>query len=108
MRGQSTSGCPIGPHSPSELESTLHRTHRVTRVLLGIPLGLANFKLIPSDLPSCGRDILSLEEAERHGLWRRVTMQPHSCVSREATLGTRTRMRMVRRADASGRAQLGP
>src|ERR687895_1148101 len=47
--------------------------HLVTGVLLcltiiGIPLGLANFKLIPVTLRPFGRDIVSIEEAERQGL----------------------------------------
>ena len=47
--------------------------HLVTGVLLcltiiGIPLGLANFKLIPVTFRPFGRDIVSIEEAERQGL----------------------------------------
>ena len=47
--------------------------HLITGVLLcltiiGIPLGLANFKLIPVTLRPFGRDIVSIEEAERRGL----------------------------------------
>ena len=47
--------------------------HVVTGALLcltiiGIPLGLANFKLIPVTLQPFGRDIVSIEEAERRGL----------------------------------------
>jgi uncharacterized membrane protein YccF (DUF307 family) len=47
--------------------------HVVTGILLcitiiGIPLGLANFKLIPVSLRPFGRDIVSIEEAERRGL----------------------------------------
>jgi uncharacterized membrane protein YccF (DUF307 family) len=47
--------------------------HIVTGVLLcltliGIPLGLANFKLIPVTFRPFGRDIVSIEEAERQGL----------------------------------------
>jgi uncharacterized membrane protein YccF (DUF307 family) len=47
--------------------------HLVTGVLLcltliGIPLGLANFKLIPITFRPFGRDIVSIEEAERRGL----------------------------------------
>jgi uncharacterized membrane protein YccF (DUF307 family) len=53
--------------------------HLVTGVLLcltiiGIPLGLANFKLIPVTLRPFGRDIISIEEAERQGLEQQVTM----------------------------------
>ena len=36
--------------------------------IIGIPLGLANFKLIPVTLTPFGRDIVSIEEAERQGL----------------------------------------
>ena len=47
--------------------------HLVTGVLLcitiiGIPLGLANFKLIPISLTPMGREILSAEEARALGL----------------------------------------
>jgi uncharacterized membrane protein YccF (DUF307 family) len=53
--------------------------HLVTGVLLcltiiGIPLGLANLKLIPVTLRPFGRDIVSIEEAERQGLEQEVTM----------------------------------
>ena len=46
--------------------------HMVTGVLLcvtiiGIPLGLANFKLIPVTFRPFGRDIVSIEDAERRG-----------------------------------------
>jgi uncharacterized membrane protein YccF (DUF307 family) len=52
--------------------------HLITGVLLcltiiGIPLGLANFKLIPVTFRPFGRDIVSIEEAERQGL-------PHKAV----------------------------
>jgi uncharacterized membrane protein YccF (DUF307 family) len=36
--------------------------------LIGIPLGLANFKLIPVTFRPFGREIVSIEEAERQGL----------------------------------------
>jgi len=53
--------------------------HIVTGVLLcltliGIPLGLANFKLIPVTFRPFGRDIVSTEEAERQGLPQQVVM----------------------------------
>ena len=53
--------------------------HLVTGALLcltiiGIPLGLANFKLIPVTFRPFGRDIVSIEEAERQGLSQQVTM----------------------------------
>jgi uncharacterized membrane protein YccF (DUF307 family) len=53
--------------------------HVVTGVLLcltliGIPLGLANFKLIPVTFRPFGRDIVSIEEAERQGLTQQVVM----------------------------------
>jgi uncharacterized membrane protein YccF (DUF307 family) len=42
--------------------------------LIGIPLGLANFKLIPVSLLPFGRDIVSYEEARRLGLQPLVTV----------------------------------
>jgi uncharacterized membrane protein YccF (DUF307 family) len=42
--------------------------------LIGIPLGLANFKLIPVTFRPFGRDIVSVEEAERQGLQQQVVM----------------------------------
>jgi uncharacterized membrane protein YccF (DUF307 family) len=53
--------------------------HIVTGVLLcvtiiGIPLGLANFKLIPVTLRPFGRDIVSIEEAERRGLHQQAAV----------------------------------
>jgi uncharacterized membrane protein YccF (DUF307 family) len=53
--------------------------HIVTGVLLcltliGIPLGLANFKLIPVTFRPFGRDIVSIEEAERQGLPHRAVV----------------------------------
>ena len=54
--------------------------HVITGLLLcltiiGIPLGLANFKLIPVTFRPFGRDIVSIEEAERQGLPQQVTMR---------------------------------
>jgi uncharacterized membrane protein YccF (DUF307 family) len=56
--------------------------HVVTGVLLcltiiGIPLGLANFKLIPVTFRPFGRDILSIEEAARQGLPQQVALPVH-------------------------------
>jgi uncharacterized membrane protein YccF (DUF307 family) len=53
--------------------------HLVTGVLMcltiiGIPLGLANFKLIPVSLLPFGRDIVSTEQATRMGLQPLVTV----------------------------------
>jgi uncharacterized membrane protein YccF (DUF307 family) len=53
--------------------------HLVTGVLLcltliGIPFGLANFKLIPVSLTPFGREILSLDEARRRGLTPQVAV----------------------------------
>src|SRR3954466_10361493 len=53
--------------------------HLISGVLLcitviGIPLGLANFKLIPVSLLPFGRDIVSIEEARRMGLQPEVTV----------------------------------
>ena len=47
--------------------------HLITGVLMcltiiGIPLGLANFKLIPVSLTPFGREIVTVEEARRLGL----------------------------------------
>jgi uncharacterized membrane protein YccF (DUF307 family) len=47
--------------------------HLVTGILMcltiiGIPLGLANFKLIPVSLTPFGREIVDIDEAERLGL----------------------------------------
>ena len=47
--------------------------HVITGVLMcltiiGIPLGLANFKLIPVSLTPFGREIVDIDEAERLGL----------------------------------------
>ena len=55
--------------------------HLVTGVLLcltliGIPLGLANFKLIPVSLLPFGRDIVSIEQADARGLTPEVAMPP--------------------------------
>jgi uncharacterized membrane protein YccF (DUF307 family) len=57
--------------------------HLVTGVLqcltiIGIPLGLANFKLIPVSLLPFGRDIVSTEEAKRMGLQPLVTVGEQS------------------------------
>jgi len=56
--------------------------HVVTGVVLcltiiGIPLGLANFKLIPVTFRPFGRDIVSIEEAERRGLPQHATVPSH-------------------------------
>jgi uncharacterized membrane protein YccF (DUF307 family) len=53
--------------------------HLVTGVLLcltiiGIPLGLANFKLIPVTFRPFGRDIVSIEEAQRRGLAQQIAV----------------------------------
>jgi uncharacterized membrane protein YccF (DUF307 family) len=53
--------------------------HIVTGVVLcitiiGIPLGLANFKLIPVSFRPLGRDIVSIEEARRRGLRQEAAM----------------------------------
>jgi uncharacterized membrane protein YccF (DUF307 family) len=42
--------------------------------IIGIPLGLANFKLIPVTLRPFGRDIVSIEDAEQRGLEQQVTV----------------------------------
>ncbi len=53
--------------------------HLVTGLLqcltiIGIPLGLANFKIIPVTLTPFGREILSIEEADRRGLPQQVAI----------------------------------
>jgi uncharacterized membrane protein YccF (DUF307 family) len=53
--------------------------HLITGTLLcltiiGIPLGLANFKLIPVTFRPFGRDIVSIEEAERRGLQQQAAV----------------------------------
>jgi uncharacterized membrane protein YccF (DUF307 family) len=42
--------------------------------IIGIPLGLANFKLIPVTFRPLGRDIVSIEEAKRRGLEQQVAV----------------------------------
>jgi uncharacterized membrane protein YccF (DUF307 family) len=42
--------------------------------IIGIPLGLANFKLIPVTFRPFGRDIVSIDEAERQGLPHQVAV----------------------------------
>ena len=42
--------------------------------IIGIPLGLANFKLIPVSLLPLGREILPVDEARRRGLQPAVTV----------------------------------
>jgi uncharacterized membrane protein YccF (DUF307 family) len=61
--------------------------HLITGALLcltiiGIPLGLANFKLIPVSLVPFGREIVSVEEAEAMGLQPTVAVPadpPSAC-----------------------------
>ena len=53
--------------------------HLVTGVLMcltiiGIPLGLANFKLIPVSLTPFGREIVDIDQARRLGVQVAVTM----------------------------------
>jgi len=55
--------------------------HLVTGVVLcltiiGIPLGLANFKLIPVSLTPFGRDIVSVDAAHATGYQSQVTVSP--------------------------------
>jgi uncharacterized membrane protein YccF (DUF307 family) len=42
--------------------------------IIGIPLGLANFKLIPVSLTPFGREIVDLDEAQRRGLSAAITV----------------------------------
>ena len=53
--------------------------HLVTGVLMcltiiGIPLGLANFKLIPVSLTPFGREIVDIDQAQRLGIQTTVAM----------------------------------
>jgi uncharacterized membrane protein YccF (DUF307 family) len=54
-------------------------SHLITGValcltIIGIPFGLANFKLIPVSLLPLGRDIVTIEEARRMGLQPEVAV----------------------------------
>lgn len=56
--------------------------HLLTGVLLcltiiGIPLGIANFKLIPVSLLPFGREIVSIEQARAMGVSSTVTVPTH-------------------------------
>jgi uncharacterized membrane protein YccF (DUF307 family) len=42
--------------------------------IIGIPLGLANFKLIPVSLTPFGREIVDIEEAQSRGLSAAITV----------------------------------
>ena len=42
--------------------------------IIGIPLGLANFKLIPVSLTPLGREIVDVDQARRRGYRREVAM----------------------------------
>jgi uncharacterized membrane protein YccF (DUF307 family) len=44
--------------------------------IIGIPFGIANFKLIPVSLLPLGRDIVTLEDARRMGLQPEVAVSP--------------------------------
>jgi uncharacterized membrane protein YccF (DUF307 family) len=44
-------------------------------MIIGIPLGLANFKLITVSLRPFGRQIVSVDEAQRRGLAPQVTFR---------------------------------
>ncbi len=44
--------------------------------IIGIPFGIANFKLIPISLLPLGRDIVTVEEARRMGLQPEVAVSP--------------------------------
>jgi uncharacterized membrane protein YccF (DUF307 family) len=46
--------------------------------IIGIPFGLANFKLIPVSLLPLGRDIVTIEEARRMGLAPEVAVSAPS------------------------------
>ena len=42
--------------------------------IIGIPLGLANFKLIPVSLTPFGREVVDLDQARRLGYATQVTV----------------------------------
>jgi uncharacterized membrane protein YccF (DUF307 family) len=44
--------------------------------IIGIPFGIANFKLIPVSLMPFGRDVVTLEQAARLGYHAEVAMPP--------------------------------
>ena len=44
--------------------------------IIGIPLGLANFKLIPVSITPLGRDIVDIDDVRRHGTIGDVTVGP--------------------------------
>jgi uncharacterized membrane protein YccF (DUF307 family) len=46
------------------------------RTIIGVPLGLANFKLITVGLRPFGREIVSAEEARRRGMPAAVVPTP--------------------------------
>jgi uncharacterized membrane protein YccF (DUF307 family) len=46
--------------------------------IIGIPFGIANFKLIPISLLPLGRDIVTLEDAQRMGLRPEVAVSASS------------------------------
>jgi uncharacterized membrane protein YccF (DUF307 family) len=55
--------------------------HLITGVLMcitiiGIPLGLANFKLIPVSVTPLGRDIVDIDQARRQGVIGDVSVGP--------------------------------
>ncbi|HKH17959.1 MAG TPA: YccF domain-containing protein [Solirubrobacteraceae bacterium] len=45
--------------------------------IIGIPLGLANFKLIPVSVTPFGREIVDLEQARRLGVSPDVAVPAH-------------------------------
>jgi uncharacterized membrane protein YccF (DUF307 family) len=45
--------------------------------IIGIPLGLANFKLIPVSLRPLGREIVTVDQARRMGLQAEVAVPDH-------------------------------
>jgi uncharacterized membrane protein YccF (DUF307 family) len=48
--------------------------HLICLTIIGIPLGLANFKLIPVSLTPFGRDIVDIDQARRLGYAVQVAM----------------------------------
>jgi uncharacterized membrane protein YccF (DUF307 family) len=45
--------------------------------IIGIPFGIANFKLIPISLLPLGRDVVTIDEARRMGLRPEVAVSTH-------------------------------
>ena len=60
------------------LEATDQRASPLCLTIIGIPFGIANFKLIPVSLLPLGRDIVTIEQAQAMGLPALVTVGEQS------------------------------